>query len=212
MKQAEREKLIIARQKEIRANGLLPKRRQRNENGERLERKFNELVDKANEILDKFEQEKHLYIFTDDYGALFYDKTIMTQNGRFRKNASELSISELEERNKILNTFINDSPSYEKEAEAFEKFAEKVFENDEDYNSKEEVKKQYNEDFFNFILYDTSLVDSQDMTDTYIYKSESNGRKNLGQIRQAFIEWNNRNKNIDNFIAEFSENKHPFNV
>lgn len=220
-KQAERERLISARQQEIQLKGLKPKRkREKSENRKQLEKRFKELTDKANDILDQFDDEQRMYVLDDDYGALFNDKTIMTNKGKFRKNPSELTNDELKERIKILDTFIEDAPEYEKDADAFENYANEFFygfKSKEDFDDyKEDLfdekknKENYDAlwDFMNWVkaVCGTSISSQQweQIRDTV--KSRFARGDNWSEIRKAFINnWNAYN-DWDSFINEFSEN------
>lgn len=207
-KQAERQRLFEARQKarQEEIQKLKPKRRQKSENRKELEKRFRELVDKANEILDKFDDEQRIYIFEDDYGAVFDDKTIMTQKGKFRKNASELTNKELEQRNKMLSTFIEDSDEYEKDADAFEDFAEDMA---EDMGIPFE---EYEKDFWDFVNFIKAIIGNipnfseviemcMNVADTRFRRGES-----LDEIKNAFyVAWTN-SEDIADFITKFSEN------
>lgn len=207
-KQAERQRLFEARQKERQEEiqKLKPKRRQKSENRKELEKRFRELVDKSNEILDKFDEEERRYIFDDDYGAIFDDKTIMTQKGKFRKNASELTNKELEQRNKMLSTFIEDADEYEKEADNFESFAENLA---EDMGIPYE---DYKEDFWNFVDFVKAILgnianysDIVEMIMSVAHSRFSRG-ETLEEIKNAFYTaWTNSD-NISDFLTEFSGN------
>ena len=207
-KQAEKQRLFEARQKERQEEiqKLKPKRRQKSENRKELEKRFRELVDKSNEILDKFDEEERRYIFEDDYGAIFDDKTIMTQKGKFRKNASELTNKELEQRNKMLSTFIEDSDEYEKDADAFEDFAEDMA---EDTGIPFE---EYEKDFWDFVNFIKAIIGNipnfseviemcMNVADTRFRRGES-----LDEIKNAFYTaWTN-SEDIADFITKFSGN------
>lgn len=217
-KQAERERLITARQQEIKA--LKPKRkREKSENRKQLEKRFKELTDKANDILDQFDEEKRMYIFDDDYGALFNDKTIMTNKGKFRKNPSELSNDDLKERMKILETFIEDAPEYEKDADAFENYADEFFYG---HNSKEDFEKYRDNlfdkdknkdnydalwDFMNWVkaICGTAISSTQweQIRDTV--KSRFARGESWSEIRKSFINAWNTYDDVDGFIDGFSE-------
>ena len=207
-KQAERQRLFEARQKERQEEiqKLKPKRRQKSENRKELEKRFRELVDKSNEILDKFDEEERRYIFDDDYGAVFDDKTIMTQKGKFRKNASELTNKELEQRNKMLSTFIQDSDEYEKDAEAFEDFAGDMAE------AMEIPFEEYEKDFWDFINFVKAIIgNSPDYSEIIemcmsIARSRFGRGETLDEIKNSFYTaWTN-SENTADFITKFSEN------
>lgn len=208
-KRAEKQRLFEARQKERQEEiqKLKPKRREKSENRKELEKRFRELVDKANEVLDKFDEEQRRYIFDDDYGAIFDDKTIMTQKGKFRKNASELTNKELEQRNKMLSTFIQDSDEYEKDAEAFEDFAEDVAE------AMDIPFEEYEKDFWDFINFVKAIIgnnpDYSEIIEMSMSISDARFRRgeSLEQIKNAFYTaWINNDGDTAKFITEFSEN------
>lgn len=208
-KRAEKQRLFEARQKERQEEiqKLKPKRREKSENRKELEKRFKELVDKANNILDKFDEEERRYIFDDDYGAVFDDKTIMTQKGKFRKNASELTNKELEQRNKMLSTFIQDSDEYEKDAEAFENLAEDLAE------AMEIPFEEYEKDFWDFINFVKAIIGNNPDYSEIIEMCMSIAPKRFGrgesleQIKNAFYTaWINNDGNTAKFMTEFSEN------
>lgn len=208
-KHAEKQRLFEARQKERQEEiqKLKPKRRQKSENRKELEKRFRELVDKANEILDKFDDEQRRYIFDDDYGAIFDDKTIMTQKGKFRKNASELTNKELEQRNKMLSTFIEDSDEYEKDADAFEDFAEDLAE------AMDIPFEEYEKDFWDFINFVKAIIGNNPDYSEIIEMCMSIAEKRFGRgesldkIKDAFYTaWINNDGDTMKFITEFSEN------
>lgn len=218
-KRAEHQRLFEARQIERQKKQLKPQRRKKSENRQQLEKRFKELADKANNILDKFADEERMYVLDDDYGALFNDKTIMTQKGRFRKNASELSIRELEERNKILDTFITDAPEYDADAVAFENYAEEFFygfNSKEDFDSYKENlfdegknKENYDAlwDFMNWVkaVCGVSLISPEWEKIRDTVKSRFARGDSWSEIRKAFINtWNSYN-DWDSFIDDFSE-------
>lgn len=219
-KQAERERLISARQQEMQAKGLSPNRvKKKSENRKQLEKRFRELADKANDILDQFDDEKRMYVFDEDYSALFNDNTIMTNKGKFRKNPSELTNEDLKERIKILDTFIEDAPEYEKDAEGFENFAEEFFYG---FNSKEDFEN-YRDDLFdknkNIENYDAlwdfinwvksicgvSVSSPQLMKIMDTVKSRFARGDNWSEIRKTFIHDWNAYDDWDSFIDNFSE-------
>lgn len=207
-KRAEKHRLFEARQKERQEEiqKLKPKRQQKSENRKELEKRFRELVDKANEILDKFDEEQRRYIFEDDYGAIFDDKTIVTQKGKFRKNASELTNKELEQRNKMLSTFIQDSDEYEKDAEAVEDFAEDVA------DAMGIPFEEYEKDFWDFINFVKAIIgnnpDYSEIIEMCMNISDARFRRgeSLDEIKNAFYTaWTN-SKDTSDFITKFSEN------
>lgn len=219
-KQAERERLISARQQEMQTKGLKPKRkREKSENRKQLEKRFKELTDKTNDILDKFDEEQRMYVFDDDYGALFNDKTIMTNKGKFRKNPSELNNEELKERMKILETFIEDAPEYGKDAEAFENFADEFFygfnskEDFENYKEnlfdKDKNKENYDAlwDFMNWVkaVCGSSLSSPEWQQIRDAVKSRFARGDSWSEIRKSFINAWNTYDSWDSFIDDFSE-------
>lgn len=207
-KQAERQRLFEARQKarQEEIQKLKPKRRQKSENRKELEKRFRELVDKANDILDKFDDEERRYIFDDDYGAVFDDKTIMTQKGKFRRNASELTNKELEQRNKMLSTFIEDSDEYEKDADTFEDFVEDMAE------AMDIPFEEYEKDFWDFVNFVKAIIGNisnySDIVEMIMSVAHSRFRRGetLEEIKNAFYTaWTNSD-NISDFLTEFSGN------
>lgn len=219
-KRAERERLISARQHEMQSKGLKPKRkREKSENRKQLEKRFRELTDKANDILDQFDDEQRMYVFDDDYGALFNDNSIMTNKGKFRKNPSELTIEDLKERIKILDTFIEDAPEYGKDAVAFENYAEEFFygfnskEDFENYKEnlfdKDKNKDNYDAlwDFMNWVkaVCGTSLTSPEWEKIRDTVKSRFARGDSWSEIRKAFINTWNSYADWDSFIDDFSE-------
>ena len=226
-RQAERERIISARQQEIQARqqekqskGLKPKKkREKSENRKQLENRFKELADKANDILDQFDDENRMYVFDDDYGALFNDDTIMTNKGKFRKNPSKLTNEELEERTQILETFIEDAPEYEKDAVVFENFAEEFFygfnskEDFDDYKEdlydKDKNKDNYDAlwDFMNWVkaVCGSSLSSPEWQQIRDAVKSRFARGDSWSEIRKSFINAWNTYDNWDSFIDDFSE-------
>lgn len=219
-KQAERERIISARQQEMHLKGLTPNRkRTKSENRKQLEDRFRELTDKANDILDKFDEEKRMYVFDDDYGALFNDNTIMTNKGKFRKNPSKLTNDDLDDRIKILETFIEDAPEYEKDADVFENYANEFFygfKSKEDFETyKEDLfdekknKENYDAlwDFMNWVKAvcgsSLSSPEWQKIRDTV--KSRFARGDSWSEIRKAFINTWNTYADWDSFIDDFSE-------
>ena len=220
-KRAEHQRLFEAKQIERQKKNLKPQRRKKSENRQQLEKRFKELTDKANRILDKFDYDERMYVFDDDYGALFYDKTIMTQKGRFRTNASELSIKELEERNKILDTFITDAPEYEADAEAFEDYADNVFSysglNDKNFGSEYAPKRTLTDEqkanrenlwaFMGFVRAITGNSLSSEDYENVLHSAKSRFSRgdNWEQIRDAFYNTWMNSPDIDTFNDNFNE-------
>ena len=207
-KRAEKQRLFEARQKERQEEiqKLKPKRRQKSENRKELEKRFKELVDKANETLDKFDEEERRYIFDDDYGAIFDDKTIMTQKGKFRKNASELTNKELEQRNKMLSTFIQDADEYEKDAEVVEDFAEDMA------DAMGIPFEEYEKNFWEFVNFIKAIIgnipDFSEIIEMAMNVVDARFRRgeSLEEIKNAFYTaWTNSEDTSD-FITKFSEN------
>lgn len=90
------------------------------------EAQFRRLANKANKILNMFDETGKRYVLNDDYGATFHDKTIVTKQGKFRNNATQLNMKELDQRIGMMNTFIEDSDEYFMEAEEFTEFGNKI--------------------------------------------------------------------------------------
>lgn len=92
-----------------------------------LENTFRTMVKQANKVLKEFDKQDKRFILEDDYGATFNDKTIVTNKGMFRSNASYLNMKELESRINMMKEFVKDSPIYFNEAEDIQNYADKMF-------------------------------------------------------------------------------------
>lgn len=92
-----------------------------------LVNKFKTMVKQVNKVLAEFDKQDKRFILEDDYGATFHDKTIVTNKGKFRSNASKLNMKELESRIKMMKELMKDSPIYFNEAEDIQTYADKMF-------------------------------------------------------------------------------------
>lgn len=99
-------------------------------NREWLINAFEQRVDDANAYLEEFENDGTIMLLRDDYGGIFADDEIMTKKGRFRKNASRLSIKQLEQRISMLDSFLDDAPQYKEEKKKYDRIADKLGLND----------------------------------------------------------------------------------
>ena len=201
-RQAEKQRLFEKYQQARQAEQKKPQRRRKSANREELEKRFKRLVDDANDILTKFDENGHTYILDDDYGAVFADKTIMTQKGKFRKNASELTTKELEQRISMLNSFVTDSAEYEKDAENFENFA---------YNTGI-PRDDWDADFWQFVDFVKALIwgrpDYSEIMEIVMPVAEKRFERGeqLEQIKSEFYSaWMNSD-DIASFLTAFSEN------
>lgn len=216
-KRAEHQRLFEARQIERQKKQLKPKRRKKSENRQQLEKRFKELADKANSILNNFNRDEIEYVFETDYGAMFDDGEIMTQSGKFRKNASALTISELEQRIKMLDSFITDSEEYKKDAEAFENFADSVYESYSEYTGDEvkkmtdEEKKEFERQLWRFLAFVDSIVQGHPDYSEIMEKAEKIGRERLmhgetvEEMKDAFYNAWMASTDTKDFVDRFSE-------
>lgn len=201
-RQAEKQRLFEKYQQARQAEQKKPQRRGKSANREELEKRFKKLVDDANDILSKFDENGRMYIFDDDYGAVFNDKTIMTQKNTFRKNASELTVKELQQRISMLDSFITDSAEYEKDAENFENFADNIG----------IPRDEWDKDFWQFVDFAKSIIGNRpdfseiiEMVMVIAEKRFSRG-ETLDEIKNEFYNaWINYT-DPDEFITSFSEN------
>ena len=215
-KRAEHQRLFEAKQIERQKKQLKPKRRKKSENRQQLEKRFKELADKANGILDNFNREEIEYVFETDYGAMFDDEEIMTQSGKFRKNASALTISELNQRIKMLDSFITDSEEYKKDADTFENFADAVYESYNEYTGDEvkmtdEEKKEFERQLWRFLAFVDSIVQGHPDYSEIMEKSEKIGRERLKrgetveEMKDAFYNAWMASTDTKDFVDRFSE-------
>ena len=201
-RQAEKQRLFEKYQQARQAEQKKPQRHKKSFNRSELEKRFKKLVDDANDILSKFDENERMYIFDDDYGAVFNDKTIMTQKGTFRKNASELTVKELQQRISMLNSFIIDSSEYEKDAESFENFAENV----------DIPREVWDKDFWQFVDFAKAIIgDRPDFSEIIeqvmaIAEKRFSRGETLDEIKNEFYNAWVHQANADEFIASFSEN------
>lgn len=201
-RQAEKQRLFEKYRQAQQVEQKKPQRRRKSANRVELEQRFKKLVDDANDVLSEFDENGRMYIFDDDYGAVFSDKTIMTQKGTFRKNASELTVKELQQRISMLDSFITDSAEYEKDAESFENFADNIG----------IPRDVWDKDFWQFVDFAKSIIGNRpdfseiiEMVMAVAEKRFSRG-ETLDEIKNAFYStWINYT-DINEFITTFSEN------
>lgn len=201
-RQAEKQRLFEKYRQAQQVEQKKPQRRGKSANRQELEKRFKKLVDDANSVLSKFDENGRMYIFDDDYGAIFSDKTIMTQKGTFRKNASELTIKELQQRISMFDSFITDSTEYEKDAESFENFADNIG----------IPRDIWDKDFWQFVDFAKSIIGDRpdfseiiEMVMAVAEKRFSRG-ETLDEIKNTFYNAWVHQANVDEFITSFSEN------
>lgn len=125
-KQAERQARQTAERKRTEQKRSERKKRKTSARREWLENAFKQRVNDANEILRDFDREGIREVLDDDYGGLLSDDDIMTKNGFFRRNASQLTNAQLEQRISLLDSFIDDVPSYRDDAKQAKEIANKL--------------------------------------------------------------------------------------
>lgn len=162
----------------------------------KLEHEYRKKVKVANKILKRFDEENKRFILDDDYGATFHDKTIVTKNGMFRSNPTELNVKELNSRIEMIKNFIWDSDDYFRDVDMLTEVATKM----EKWElNKEDGMPEISQDLADFFNFVKSLMgDTFDPSKTSILQSaramlKEGGEKNTyEQIRQRFYEaWDN---------------------
>lgn len=197
-KQAERQAQQAAEQKRTEQKRSERKKRETSARREWLINAFKMRVEEANAILREFDKEGTRRLLEDDYGGVFADDEIMTKSGYFRSNASKLSNAQLEQRISLLDSFIDDAPSYRDDAKQAKKIAEQLGINDPD-------KLQI---FFDFMEYVRSVLGDR-LVPSKVIKDIAVARINRGdtleEIKQAFMNAYLNSYDYWDMIDQFSE-------
>ena len=187
-------------------------KRQRKKSASRAQKEaqFRRLANKANKILNRFDETGKRYVLDDDYGATFHDKTIVTKQGKFRNNATQLNMKELEQRIGMMNTFIEDSDEYFMEAEEFTEFGNKMGEWVERQRDRGGMFANLNYDIgqalSEFMTFAQSIMGltytPSDVMD--VASLRLNDGENLDSVKSAFYNAWIHNSSQSEFIQEFS--------
>lgn len=191
-KQAERQKQA-AKQKQTER-----KQRKKSARREWLENAFKQRVNDANEILRDFDREDIRNVLDDDYGGLLSDDDIMTKKGFFRQNVSQLTNAQLEQRISLLDSFIDDVPSYRDEAKQAKEIADKLGIVDPD-------NLQIFGDFMEFVR--SVLGDRVEPSDVIkdIAVARINSGEDFDDIKQAFMDAYLNSDDYWDMIDQFSD-------
>lgn len=169
-----------------------------------LENKFRDKVNQANEILKRFDNEKARYIFDDDFGAVFDDKTIMNQKGFFRNNATQLNEKELQQRVSMLDSFIIDSESYEQDLDDLNEFGEKL-----GFKREGRTREEYIFDVWEFLAFAKAMM-GDNVPPSKVLETIASLRfergETLEEVKHAFYIAYMNSTDVDDLIAKFSEN------
>ena len=178
-------------------------KRQKKKSANRIKKEyeFRRLTNKANKILKRFDETNKRYVLDDDYGATFHDKTIVNKQGKFRNNASQLNMKELDQRIGMMNTFIEDSDEYFMEAEEFTEFGHKMGEWAESHGASYDIGQDLSE----FMTYVQSIMGlnytPSDVMD--VAKNRLNEGDNLGVLKRTFYYAWTHSQTADEFIHFF---------
>lgn len=191
-KQAERQKQA-AKQKQTER-----KQRKKSARREWLENAFRQRVNDANEILRDFDREGIREVLDDDYGGLLSDDDIMTKDEFFRRNASQLTNAQLEQRISLLDSFIDDTPKYRDDAEQAKEIADKLGIIDPD-------NLQIFGDFMEFVrsVLGERLEPSDVIKDIAV--ARINSGENFDDLKQAFMNAYLNSNDYWDMIDQFSD-------
>lgn len=191
-KQAERQKQATKQKQTER------KQRKKSARREWLENAFKQRVQEANEILKEFERDGTRRLLEDDYGGVFADNDIMTKSDYFRSNASELTNAQLEQRISLLDSFIDDVPSYRDDAEQAKEIADKLGIVDPD-------KLQIFGDFMDFMrsVLGERLEPSDVIKDIAV--ARINSGEDFDDLKQAFMDAYLNSEDYWDMIDQFSD-------
>ena len=197
---AERQKRHEEKQKQA-TKQKQTERKQRKKSARRewLENAFKQRVNDANEILRDFDREGIREVLDDDYGGLLSDDDIITKDGFFRRNASQLTNAQLEQRISLLDSFIDDAPTYREDAEHAKEIADKLGIIDPD-------NLQIFGDFMEFVR--SVLGDRVEPSDVIkdIAVARINSGEDFDDIKQAFMDAYLNSENYWDMINQFSDN------
>lgn len=196
---AERQKRHEEKQKQA-AKQKQTERKQRKKSARRewLENAFKQRVNDANEILRDFDREGIREVLDDDYGGLLSDDDIMTKEGFFRRNASQLTNAQLEQRISLLDSFIDDTPKYRDDAEQAKEIADKLGIVDPD-------NLQIFGDFMNFVrsVLGERLEPSDVIKDIAV--ARINSGEDFDDLKQAFMDAYLNSEDYWDMIDQFSD-------
>lgn len=175
------------------------------------EMQFKKLVTKANKVLDKLGDRK--YILDDDFGATFHDKTIVTNKGQFRSNASKLNVKELNQRIGMLQSLIDDKDEYFKEANLFTDFGDKMqsyIETNPKWSTDPRLKNVTGQDVADFMSYVQGVLGTNETPSDVM--NVMRNRMAKGQtvedlVSAFYTSYKNTQGSVwDTFITSFSDN------
>lgn len=196
---AERQKRHEEKQKQA-TKQKQTERKQRKKSARRewLENAFKQRVQEANEILKEFERDGTRRLLEDDYGGVFADNDIMTKKGFFRQNTSQLTNAQLEQRISLLDSFIDDVPSYRDDAKQAKEIAEKLGIVDPD-------NLQIFGDFMDFMR--SVLGDRVEPSDVIkdIAVARINSGEDFDDLKQAFMNAYLNSEDYWDMIDQFSD-------
>ena len=201
-RQAKKERQTAERQKrhEEKQKQKQTERKQRKKSARRewLENAFKQRVNDANEILRDFDREGIMEVLDDDYGGLLSDDDIMTKKGSFRQNASQLTNAQLEQRISLLDSFIDDVPSYRDDAKHAKEIADKLGIIDPD-------NLQIFGDFMEFVR--SVLGDRVEPSDVIkdIAVARINSGDDFDDLKQAFMNAYLNSEDYWDMIDQFSD-------
>lgn len=174
------------------------KQRKKSARREWLENAFKQRVDDANEILREFDKDGIRHVLDDDYGGLLSDDDIMTKSRFFRSNTSKLTNKQLEQRISLLDSFIDDVPSYRDDAKQAKEIAEKLGIVDPD-------NLQIFGDFMDFMR--SVLGDRVEPSDVIkdIAVARINSGEDFDDLKQAFMNAYLNSEDYWDMIDQFSD-------
>lgn len=165
-----------------------------------LSEQFKMLVDEANDILKEIKNDKTSQkAIEKNFGGILSDQSIMTKQGKFRKNPSKMNKEQLEHMITILKDFLDSKSEAEKLDKDTKELARRLGvrqENAYKVLSLMEIAKQH---------INEGLLSSHQLRDMINARVEA--LQSTTEITKALLQAiKNSNQDIDKFVAEFSEN------
>lgn len=167
--------------------------RKKSEKRKQTEKKFRQITEQANKILEDFEKDDIRFILDDDYGGVFSDSKIMNKKGYFRNNPTKKSIAQMENITQIMETLIEDSDAYREDAERLKNLADEM-----------DIDKA----FWEFIKFASAIVGHQvSPSDTIavIARVRLERGESLEKVENTFYQMYMNSESDAEFIYKFSE-------
>ena len=167
--------------------------RKKSEKRKQTEKRFSQVVEQVNKILEDFEKDDIRFILDDDYGGVFSDSKIMNKKGYFRNNPSKKSIAQMENVTQIMETLIEDSDAYREDAERLKNLADEM---------------DIEQAFWEFIKFVSAIVGHQvSPSDTIavIARVRLERGDSLEKVENTFYQMYMNSESDAEFIYKFSE-------